>query len=150
MGDVESRSCAQNRESQVVNLVLINFKNVKYANSSISTGVPRITHDSYSQKSVGVPFNISSYALLTHLIAHVTELEVGDFVYTLGDYHIYKNHLEQVNQLLSREPLPLPELKINDPNRELRGLEGLLAARYEHVNLIGYQSHGKIAAPVAV
>jgi len=55
-----------------------------------------------------------------------------------------------VNQLLSREPLPLPELKINDPERELRGLEGLLTAKYEHLNLIGYQSHGKIAAPVAV
>ncbi len=66
-----------------------------------------------------MPFNISSYALLTHLIAHVTELEVGDFVYTLGDYHIYKNHLEQVEQLLSREPLPLPELKINDPEQQV-------------------------------
>ncbi len=104
----------------------------------------------YSQKGFGVPFNISSYALLTHLIAHVTELEAGDFVYTLGDYHIYKNHLEQVNQLLSREPLPLPQLQIDDPNPELRGLEGLLAVRYEHLSLMGYQSHGKIAAPVAV
>src|SRR5918995_2569277 len=99
---------------------------------------------------LGVPFNISSYALLTHMVAHVTGLEVGDFVYTLGDYHIYKNHLEQVEQLLSREPLPLPELKINDPEHRLRGLEGLLSIAYEHLNLIGYRSHGKIAAPVAV
>jgi thymidylate synthase len=97
-----------------------------------------------------VPFNISSYALLTHLIAHVTELEVGDFVYTLGDYHIYNNHREQVEQLLSREPLPLPELQINDAQNKLRGLAGLLAMKYEHLNLIGYKSHGKIAAPVAV
>ena len=97
-----------------------------------------------------MPFNISSYALLTHLIAHVTELEVGEFVYTLGDYHIYKNHLDQVNQLLSREPLPLPELKINDADNKLLGLEGLLSVTYEHLNLIGYKSHGKIAAPVAV
>jgi thymidylate synthase len=111
---------------------------------------PRQLYQRSADAFLGVPFNISSYALLTHLIAHVTELEVGDFVYTLGDYHIYKNHLDQVNQLLSREPLQLPELKINDPNRELRGLEGLLAAKYENVNLIGYQSHGKIAAPVAV
>src|SRR5215213_1513477 len=103
-----------------------------------------------SEKSCGVPFNISSYALLTNLVAHVTGLEAGDFVYTLGDYHIYKNHLEQVHQLLSREPLPLPELKINDPDNKLRGLDGLLAAKYEHLNLISYQSHGKIAAPVAV
>ena len=97
-----------------------------------------------------MPFNISSYALLTHLIAHVSELEVGDFVYTLGDYHIYKNHLEQVQQLLSREPYALPELKIYDSESKLRGLEGLLSITYEHLNLIGYKSHGKIAAPVAV
>jgi thymidylate synthase len=87
---------------------------------------------------------------LTHLVAHVCELEVGDFVYTLGDYHIYINHLDQVNELLAREPLPLPELKINDPNHQLRSLAGLLTANYEHLNLIGYKSHGKIAAPVAV
>jgi thymidylate synthase len=114
----------------------------------------RILHCQLYQRSadafLGVPFNISSYALLTHLIAHVTELEVGDFVYTLGDYHIYKNHRDQVDQLLSREPLPLPELKINDPEKKLRGLEGLLSITYEHLNLIGYKSHGKIAAPVAV
>jgi thymidylate synthase len=112
----------------------------------------RILHCQLYQRSadafLGVPFNISSYALLTHMIAHVTELEVGDFVYTLGDYHIYKNHLEQVKELLSREPFPLPELKINA--NELRGLDGLLRIKYEHLELIGYQSHGKIAAPVAV
>lgn len=110
----------------------------------------RISHSLCAEKSCGVPFNISSYALLTHLIAHVTELRVGEFIYTLGDYHIYRNHLEQVEQLLSREPLPLPELKINDPENKLRGLAGLLAVNYEHLNLIGYKSHGKIAAPVAV
>jgi len=97
-----------------------------------------------------VPFNISSYALLLHMIAHVTELEVGDFVYTLGDYHIYNNHREQVQELLSREPYPLPQLKINDADNKLRGIEGLLAMKYEHLELVGYKSHGKIAAPVAV
>jgi len=99
---------------------------------------------------LGVPFNISSYALLMHLVAHVCELSVGEFVYTLGDYHIYQNHLEQVQELLSREPLPLPELKIVDQDARLRGLKGLLAFNYEHLNLMGYKSHGKIAAPVAV
>jgi len=99
---------------------------------------------------LGVPFNISSYALLTHLVAHVGGLQVGEFIYTLGDYHIYKNHLEQVQELLSRDPLPLPKLEINDPVQKLRGLQGLLNFRYEHLALLGYQSHAKIAAPVAV
>jgi thymidylate synthase len=114
----------------------------------------RILHCQLYQRSadafLGVPFNISSYALLTHMIAHVTGLEVGEFIYTLGDYHIYKNHLEQVEELLWRQPLPLPTLKISDEDDRLRGLDGLLAMRYENLKLIGYQSHGKIAAPVAV
>lgn len=99
---------------------------------------------------LGVPFNISSYALLTHMIAHACELSVGEFVYTLGDYHIYKNHLEQVKELLSRDPLPLPRLEIVDEGGRLRGLEGLLAMRYDNLNLVGYRSYGKIAAAVAV
>lgn len=99
---------------------------------------------------LGVPFNISSYALLTHMVAHVCDLEVGQFVYTLGDYHIYKNHLEQVEQLLAREPYVLPKLEIVDAGGRLRGLRGLLDMRYENLNLSGYQSHGKIAAAVAV
>jgi thymidylate synthase len=99
---------------------------------------------------LGVPFNISSYALLMHMIAHVCALEVGDFVYTLGDYHIYQNHLEQVQQMLSREPWPLPRLEICGAGEPLRGLEGLLKMRYEHLSLTGYQSHEKISAPVAV
>jgi len=77
-------------------------------------------------------------------------LEVGDFVYTLGDYHIYQNHVEQVNELLSREPFPLPRLEIRDDDRRLRGLPGLLSMRFEDLDLIGYKSHAKIAASVAV
>ena len=84
------------------------------------------------------------------MVAHVCHLEVGEFIYTLGDYHIYKNHLTQVEELLSREPLPLPRLEIVGEGRRLRGLEGLLQMRYENLNLVGYKSHGKISAPVAV
>lgn len=104
----------------------------------------------YSEFSLGVPFNISSYALLTHMLAHACGLEPGEFVYTLGDYHIYLNHLEQVERLLAREPLPLPRLEIRDAGRPLRGLDGLLSMTYENLALVGYQSHAKIAAPVAV
>jgi thymidylate synthase len=114
----------------------------------------KILHCQLYQRSadafLGVPFNISSYALLTHMLAHVCRLSVGEFVYTLGDYHIYLNHIEQVEELLAREPLPLPRLEINDDENRLRGLEGLLAIGYEDLNLVGYQSHAKIPAPVAV
>ena len=114
----------------------------------------RVLHCQLYQRSadafLGVPFNISSYALLTHLVAHVCGLDVGEFIYTLGDYHIYQNHLEQVNQLLSREPRPLPQLEIKDEASQLRGLEGLLSVRYEHLNLTSYKSHAKIAGQVAV
>lgn len=115
---------------------------------------PPLLHCQLYQRSadafLGVPFNISSYALLTHLVAHVCRLQVGEFIYTLGDYHIYQNHLEQVSELLARRPLPLPKLEIRDEAGELRGLEGLLSFRFEHLNLIGYEAHAKIAAPVAV
>lgn len=98
---------------------------------------------------LGVPFNISSYALLTHLVAHACDLQVGDFVHTFGDLHIYSNHLKQVEELLRREPLPLPKLEFANADN-LKGLEGLLNFKYENLELKGYQSHGKIAAPVAV
>jgi thymidylate synthase len=119
-----------------------------------NSGPDAVLHCQLYQRSadafLGVPFNISSYALLTHLVAHVCGLQVGEFVYTLGDYHIYQNHLEQVEELLSREPLPLPRLEITDDDQKLRGLAGLLQIGYQHLNLVGYQSHAKIAAPVAV
>jgi thymidylate synthase len=99
---------------------------------------------------LGVPFNISSYALLTHMLAHVCELDAGDLIHTFGDVHIYRNHLRQVEELLSREPRPLPRLEIRDEDGMLRGLRGLLSFRYEHLDLVGYKPHGKIEAPVAV
>lgn len=117
-------------------------------------GDTKLLHCQLYQRSadafLGVPFNISSYALLTHLVAHVCDLEVGEFIYTLGDYHIYQNHLEQVHELLSREPKALPRLEIKDDDKKLRGLAGLQGFEYANLNLVGYQSHAKIAAPVAV
>lgn len=98
---------------------------------------------------LGVPFNISSYALLTHLVAHVAGLDVGEFIHTFGDLHIYSNHLDQVNELLSREPYPLPNLKFDNAS-ELKGIDGLLNFKFENLKLEGYRSWGKIAAPVAV
>ena len=114
----------------------------------------RLLHCQLYQRSadafLGVPFNIASYALLTQMVAHVCNLKAGHFIYTLGDYHIYKNHLDQVQELLSREPLALPRLEIVDDVNELCGLQGLLKFRYHNLRLVGYESHAKIAAQVAV
>ncbi|MGN6228556.1 MAG: thymidylate synthase [Dyella sp.] len=93
---------------------------------------------------LGVPFNIASYALLIHMVAQVCGLEVGDFVHTLGDAHLYNNHIEQAKLQLSREPLPLPHLKLNPEVRSIFDF------RYEDVTIEGYQSHPAIKAPVAV
>ncbi len=93
---------------------------------------------------LGVPFNIASYALLTMMLAQVTDLAPGDFVHTFGDAHVYLNHLEQVDTQLAREPRPLPRMRIDPSVRDLFAFE------YEHFTLEGYDPHPRIAAPVAV
>jgi len=93
---------------------------------------------------LGVPFNIASYALLVHMVAQQCDLQVGDFVWTGGDVHLYANHLEQTDLQLSREPLPLPQLKIG------RKPDSIFDYKFDDFEIVGYQSHPHIKAPVAV
>jgi len=93
---------------------------------------------------LGVPFNIASYALLTMMVAQATELQPGDFVHTLGDAHLYDNHLEQARLQLSREPRPLPTIRLNP------AVKDLFALKFEDFELLNYDPHPHIKAPVAV
>ncbi|MFY7792154.1 MAG: thymidylate synthase [Chitinophagaceae bacterium] len=93
---------------------------------------------------LGVPFNIASYALLTMMIAQVCDLKPGDFVHTFGDVHLYNNHFEQARLQLTREPRPLPLMRIDPTVKDIFGF------RYEHFSLEGYDPHPAIKAPVAV
>lgn len=93
---------------------------------------------------LGVPFNVASYALLTHLVAQVCNLEVGEFVHVLGDAHIYLNHVEQVNEQLKREPFPAPQLRLNPD------ITDITRFTMDDIELVGYQSHGAIRAEMAV
>lgn len=93
---------------------------------------------------LGVPFNIASYALLTHMVAQVCDLDVGDYVHTFGDAHIYHNHFEQVEMQLTREPKPLPRLELNGDVKTITDFT------YADVTLVGYEAHPHIAGKVAV
>ncbi|MFM8349348.1 MAG: thymidylate synthase [Bacteroidota bacterium] len=93
---------------------------------------------------LGVPFNIASYSLLTHMVAEQCDLEPGEFVWTGGDVHLYTNHLEQAREQLSREPYPLPQLVI------VRKPDSIFSYRFDDFRIDGYQSHPAIKAPIAV
>jgi thymidylate synthase len=93
---------------------------------------------------LGVPFNIASYALLTHMVAQVTDLQPGDFVHSFGDVHLYDNHVEQAREQLARSPLPLPRLRLDPSVRDIDGF------RFGHIAIEDYQAHPAIKAPVAV
>lgn len=110
------------------------------ANNKLSLQLYQRSADTF----LGVPFNIASYALLLQMMAQVTGLEVGDFVYTTGDTHLYLNHLEQAKLQLTREPRPLPKMKIN-PN-----VKSIFDFQYEDFELIDYNPHPHIAAEVSV
>jgi len=93
---------------------------------------------------LGVPFNIASYALLTEMVAQVCGLKAGDFVHTLGDAHLYSNHLEQADRQLAREPLALPRLKLNP------AVSSLFDFRFDDIEIVDYEYHPHIKAPIAV
>ncbi len=110
------------------------------ANNKLSCQLYQRSVDSF----LGLPFNIASYSLLVHMIAQVSDLDVGDFIHTSGDLHIYHNHFDQVKEQLSREPRPLPKLKLNPD------IKDLFAFRFEDIEIVDYDPLPPIKAPITV
>lgn len=111
------------------------------------TGSGRLSCQLYQRSAdlfLGVPFNIASYSLLTHMVAHVTSLKPGEFIHVFGDAHLYENHLEQAKELLSRESRPLPTLMLNEAVRDIDGFGA------DDIEIRGYDPHPAIKAQVAV
>ena len=118
-----------------------------YVHEPRDNGRPGLSSQLYQRSAdlfLGVPFNIASYALLTHMIAHVCDFEVRDFVHTFGDLHLYTNHLEQAELQLTREPKPLPQIWINPDVKDIDSFT------FDDIRLENYESHPHIKAPVAV
>lgn len=118
-----------------------------YTSPAQNNGKRKLSCQLYQRSAdvfLGVPFNIASYALLTLMIAQVTDMEAGEFIHTLGDAHLYNNHFDQAKLQMSREPFPLPQMKINPD------VKSIFDFKYEDFELINYQSHPAIKAPVAV
>ena len=109
-----------------------------------TTVVPGTSPPKFARYIWGVPFTIASYALLTMMVAQVCDLKPGDFVHTFGDLHLYSNHLDQAKLQLSREPRPLPQMKINPAVRHIHDF------KFEDFELVGYDPHPGIEAPIAV
>lgn len=119
----------------------------QFYTSSTGSGKRKLSCQLYQRSAdvfLGVPFNIASYALLTMMIAQVCDMELGEFVHSFGDVHLYKNHFEQAQLQLTRKPFPLPQMKINPEVKSIFDFE------YEDFELVNYQSHPGIKAPVAV